>query len=75
MGTENNGFQQAYVNGQPIQFEDSTPLTVGDLRQQGYVRPDQMVGHDQGSTVENLTDTDQIKAGESVVTIPQFIWG
>jgi hypothetical protein len=75
MGTENTGFQQAYVNGQPIQFEDGSSLTVADLRQQGYVRPDQMVAHDQGSKVENLMDDDRIQAGESVVTIPRYIWG
>jgi hypothetical protein len=75
MGAENQGYQQAFVNGQPIQFEDGSTLTVGDLRKQGYVQPDQMVAHDQGSKVENLLDEDQIQAGVSVVTIPKHIWG
>jgi hypothetical protein len=76
MGTENNGFQQAYVNGQPIQFEDGSSPTVSELRQQGHIPADQLVVRNQGNgSSETLSDETRIQAGETVVSIPQYTWG
>jgi hypothetical protein len=76
MGTENNGFQQAYVNGQPIQFQDGSSPTVSELRQQGHIPADQLVVREQGNgSSETLTDDTGIQAGEAVISIPDYIWG
>jgi hypothetical protein len=74
MGTENTGFQQAYINGQPIRFEDSP--TVDELREQGYIPDHHTIARDYGNGVtEGLTDDDPIEANKFFVTQPRFIWG
>jgi hypothetical protein len=74
-GTKNMGQEEAVVNGQPIQFEDTRPPTVSELREQGRIPADQLVVRDQNGTMETLTDDTQIQAGEHVVSIPRYIWG
>jgi hypothetical protein len=75
-GYGEHGFQQAYVNGQPIRFEETSPPTVTDLREHGHIRAHQTVAKEhRNGAVEGLPDDERIKAGESFVTIPRFIWG
>jgi hypothetical protein len=70
------GREEAVVNGQPIQFEDASSPTVSELREQGRIPADQVVIRDQGNgSVETLTDDAKIQAGESVVSIPRYIFG
>jgi len=70
------GREEAIVNGQPIHFEDASPPTVAELREQGHIPANQNVVRDQGNgSVETLTDDTHIKAGEHVVSIPRYIFG
>jgi hypothetical protein len=76
MGRETTRYQQAYVNGQPIRFEETSSPTVSDLREHGHIPAHQTVAQEHSNgVVESLTDDERIKAGESFVTIPRYIWG
>jgi hypothetical protein len=70
------GREEAIVNGQPIHFEDASPPTVSELRQQGRIPAHETVAKDNGNgVVESLSDDAKIQAGESFVSIPQYIFG
>jgi hypothetical protein len=69
------GREEAVVNGQPIQFEDTSPPTVSELREQGRIPADQLVVRDQNGSMETLSEDTRIQAGENVVSIPRYIWG
>jgi hypothetical protein len=70
------GLHEAVVNGQRIEFEDTSPLTVEDLRQQGQVPADEIFVRDYGNgQVQTVMEGYRIQAGESFFTIPKYIWG
>jgi hypothetical protein len=70
------GREEAVVNGQPIHFEDTSPPTVAELRQEGHIPADQNPVRIQGNgSVETLSDGEKIQAGDSVVSIPRYVFG
>jgi hypothetical protein len=70
------GREEAIINGQPFHFEDASPPTVAELRQQGHIPANQDVVWDKGNgATETLSDDAKIQAGEHVVSIPRYILG